>query len=401
MKTKVTIILLFLLAVLISCKKDNQESANRLKLVDYKKIDSKSIQQSCDMINIFSLYSSKINDIKSEIKYNIDIYKVTYKTTYHGKTITASGLISVPQTDEEVPVLSFQNFTNTLYSEAPSKSPNNIVYQSMTTIASMGYVVAIADYPGFGTSEYIKHPYMLKNETTPSVIDMLYAAEEIVKEQKKHINNNLYLIGYSQGAWATINTLQYLETQTDHFKVKCTAAGGGPYNLNIMLDYIMSNNEYSEPYYIANLLNTYTNNYNHNFNLNTIFRSPYNRKVPSLFDGYHSGNQINRDLSTDVKSLFTDSFYKKNYKDSYIKKYLTRNSIEDWELHSAIKLYHGTEDINIPLKMMFDAEHTLKKSSSDNSSVATVILEGESHNSAMLPMIIDAILWFNSTKHNS
>ncbi len=401
MKTRVTIILTLIIITALSCKKDNHESVNRLRLVDYKRIDTKSIRQSNDMINIFSLYSPRIQEIKAEIKYNIDIYRVTYKTKYKGKTITASGLVSVPQTDDKLPVLSFQNFTNTLYSEAPSKSPDNIVYQSMTTIASMGYVVAIADYPGFGISEYIDHPYMLKDETTPSVIDMLYAVEEIINEQKQHINNNLYLIGYSQGAWATINALQFLETQTDHFNVKCTATGGGPYNLNIMLDYIMNNDEYSEPYYIANMFNAYANNYNSSFNLNTIFRSPYNKKIPSLFDGYHTGDQINRDLSVKVKELFTKDFLEISNKDEYIKEYLTKNSIESWNTSSLIKLYHGKDDTSIPQDMMFDAAQTLSEDNTANSSVATITLDGESHNSAMLPMIIDAIIWFNNTKHNS
>ena len=46
-------------------------------------------------------------------------------------------------------------------------------------IASMGYVVVIPDYPGFGESADIPHPYLIKEPTVRSVVDMLFAVREM------------------------------------------------------------------------------------------------------------------------------------------------------------------------------------------------------------------------------
>ena len=40
-----------------------------------------------------------------------------------------------------------------------------LTYQLVEIIASLGYVVVIADYPGFGESSQIPHPYLIKEPT--------------------------------------------------------------------------------------------------------------------------------------------------------------------------------------------------------------------------------------------
>ena len=120
-----------------------------------------------------------VSTLKPLVTSDIDVYKIVYKTTIDGKKINASGLVCVPSNPGEYPVLSFQNGTNTVNAYAPSEFAIDYPYQLIEIIASMGYVVVIADYPGFGESAQIPHPYLVKEPTVRSLVDMLYAVKEL------------------------------------------------------------------------------------------------------------------------------------------------------------------------------------------------------------------------------
>ena len=86
---------------------------------------------------------------------DVTVYKIVYKTTVNNQEINASGLVCVPATPGDYPVLSFQNGTNTVNAYAPSQFPSDYSYQMIELIASLGYIVVISDYPGFGASASI------------------------------------------------------------------------------------------------------------------------------------------------------------------------------------------------------------------------------------------------------
>ncbi|HDJ34282.1 MAG TPA: phospholipase, partial [Bacteroidetes bacterium] len=106
-----------------------------------------------------------------------------------------------------------QNGTNTLLDNAPSTNPNYELYQLLQSVASMGYVVVIADYIGFGASEQIFHPYLHRESTVQCLVDMLRAVDEFWEDVSTEITplNSYYLIGYSQGGWSTLALLSALE----------------------------------------------------------------------------------------------------------------------------------------------------------------------------------------------
>ena len=61
----------------------------------------------------------------------------------------------------------------------PSEFAINYSYQLVEIIASMGYVVVIPDYPGFGASFPMPHPYLIAEPTVTSIVDMFYAVKEL------------------------------------------------------------------------------------------------------------------------------------------------------------------------------------------------------------------------------
>ncbi len=100
------------------------------------------------------------------------------------------------------------------------------------------------DYPGFGESSNISHPYLIKEPTVRSVVDMLYAVKEMVPEELSDliIKDELYIMGYSQGGWATLALHKALEQDYSvDFNLKGSVCGAGPYNLNLIFERISVN----------------------------------------------------------------------------------------------------------------------------------------------------------------
>src|SRR5690554_6643484 len=52
-----------------------------------------------------------IRDIEDRIDHGVVVYRISYRTTYKGEPVVASGLVSAPLSDGTFPVISYQNGT--------------------------------------------------------------------------------------------------------------------------------------------------------------------------------------------------------------------------------------------------------------------------------------------------
>ena len=96
----------------------------------------------------------------------------------------------------------------------------------------------------------------------------------------------------------------------------------GPYDLSgTMVDFYLSINFYSQPYYVANVLFNHLYYYDNLDNLDQYFLPFWADTLPALFDGTHSGNQINSLMPDDPLeillpetiadfSINTDNFFR-------------------------------------------------------------------------------------------
>ena len=291
--------------------------------------------------------------VQERVKHGIIIYKITYKTTFNGESQLASGLVSIPTGEGSFPVISYQNGTNTLHSNAPSVNPNYDYYILLEAIASTGFVISMPDYLGFGSSDNMFHPYLHKESTVQTVLDMLRAVEELATVRAFSLNNDLYLTGYSQGGWATMQVQKAIEDEfSSEFNLKASAPGAGPYDLNFIKTYILSQETYPMPYYFGYLYNGLINLDDEAVPpIGEVFSAPYNSLIPKLFDGSNSGEEINAQLTTEVAELFTENF-RFNYKTDALFNSLTEiledNSIEAWNTSIPTRIIHGKADTYVP-----------------------------------------------------
>ncbi len=392
--------LLFLsviISVVSSCKKEEGP--------DYKNFVSKEfiITYTSDYINNLMNFASTaypdFNDLKPYISHTVDIYKVVYKTEINAKTINASGLICIPSGEGEYPLLCFQNGTNTVNDYAPSEYASNPTYQLVEVIASMGYIVVIPDYPGFGESSDIPHPYLIKEPTVRSIVDMLSAVKEMDPEELPDatIKDAVYLMGYSQGGWATLSLHKALEQDySDDFNLKGSVCGAGPYDLNLLFDGMTSISTYPMPVYIGYIINAYSAYDQFTNPVSDILNEPYASRLENLYNGTLTSDEINNQLTTSVPDLFTSDFlsgFESEAKYASVRTSLTENSISAWETSVPLFLIHGGGDTTVNPLTTENIYDSMIQAGTSSEVCKKEIIPDLDHGDAVVPAMISGLLF--------
>ncbi|MDP2423853.1 MAG: alpha/beta fold hydrolase [Bacteroidales bacterium] len=388
--------------VVISCNKDDDSPIKWL--VSTEKTISYSASNINSLVSMAASMYPEILQLQPHLSGGVDVYKVFYKTDIGSKLINASGLVCVPQNAGQYPVICFQNGSNTLDANAPSNSASSFQFQMIEIVASMGYVVIIPDYPGFGASASIPHPYLVKEPTVKSIINLLRATEEAAGNEIKDIEvkNEYYCIGYSQGGWATMAMHYALEKQYQNdFKLKGSACGAGPYDINFLFSNMIGAPTYPMPIYIGYIVNAYSA-YNQFTNpVSDILNEPYASRLSSLFNGKNDFNQINAQLTTSVSGLITSAFltgYATNTKYESVRNAMTSNSISAWRTEKPLYMFHGGSDTQVNPQVTEYFYNRMITAGSTTANVKKEILAGLDHGDASIPGLIKGLVFINNLR---
>jgi dienelactone hydrolase len=338
------------------------------------------------------------------IKYDTEVQKVVYKTTLKDQNIQASGLVCFPKTPGNYPVLSFQNGTNTLHSDAPTVASDDDLFRIIESIASMGFIVTIPDYIGFGASANLPHPYLDAKSSTQCIIDLLKAEKELETNGKvvAKSTKDLFIFGYSLGGWATMQLQKTIEKNySSEFNLIASSCGAGPYSLEYMNKYILSLDAYPMPYFLAYLFNSYEILGSFSNPLSDFFQEPYATNIPGLFDGEHSGGTINAALTTQLSSLLTPEYraqYATGAKFEQQRTALLANSIVAWNTTTPTKLFHGELDDYIPFSLSEKMLSDFKAKGVPDTRITLTLIPDADHTSGVYATGLQTILWFLSLK---
>jgi dipeptidyl aminopeptidase/acylaminoacyl peptidase len=336
--------------------------------------------------------------LTEKVKYGVKTYTLVYETSFRGKTIKASGLILVPDNlKKSAPLLSIQHGTTFVKDDAPSVSGG---YSGMELFASAGYITLMPDFIGYGESSEIFHPYYDVASSADGVIDMIKSAKTFLIKEKIPFNDKLFLAGYSEGGYVTLAAAKEIDTNQSHgLTVTAVAAGAGGYDLVEMLRGVTTDTYYSYPSYLAFVLMSYNNTYDWKKPLTYFFNDRYAKVLAQYMTGEHDGWFINSKLTTNVKSLFNETFYsnlKKPSGETELKQRLSTNSVSGWKTNIPIRLYHGTKDEIIPYQ---NSEVTLKNFIEAGSKDVTLkLIPGGTHGSSYGPMLQYFVPWFEQMK---
>lgn len=179
---------------------------------------------------------------------DVDVAAITYTTTGpDGASVTASGVVAMPAgTTSYDHLLSIQHGTLDM-EEAPSLQ---LFYYEMMPVVS-GHVVVMADYLGYGASQTAdrQHPYLHARLTGTACADMIEAAREYLRSKSiAEAGNAVELLGYSQGGQATVATQLELESRGWTGRIRKVWAGGGPYDLETLLQAFLNDDGIPDTY---------------------------------------------------------------------------------------------------------------------------------------------------------
>ena len=390
---KIKSYLIIFLLIFSSC--DNSDEITRVHIDTYTKLFTITNDNIITIVQ-----NSEFENLKDYLEYGISLYTITYNTTYKGKNIKASGLVSFPDTDKGMPILNFNHGTTSLHADAPTE--DLIQYSFFSNAASAGYIFVIPDYLGFGVSEDIVHPYYRSDITGQTVVDMIRATKELARIEGYNFNGDVFLSGYSEGGFATMSAHHNMEENNyKGLNLVASAPASGGYDITGMLDYFLSKETYHVPYYIAYVAMGYKTSYDWDLPLSAMFNEPYASLIPSYFNGKYSGYEINSVLTDDLSLLLTSNFRNNINSDPDLKIIVDafeENSLNNWIPKKKMLMYHGTDDITVPYQNSVDTYNNFVSLGADKSIIEFIQLQGENHSSGSIPYIIDLFDRFNELK---
>jgi pimeloyl-ACP methyl ester carboxylesterase len=375
-----------------SCSKDETMKDNEEQLEWIYSISSDAIQS-------FLTMAGQV-EAASLINYSVDIYRFEYPMVYREQQIIASGIIGVPQTTGgSFPVLCFQHGTLVTKMEAPSLSVNTPQNLTIAGLAGAGYILLIPDLIGFGAADNFFHPYLVKQSNVNAVDAMLQAIRDLPGGSFGNtvVNDSLFLTGYSQGGWLTLALLEQLEQNSSHsWNIIATACGAGPYNPELVLDYVLNSDTYLKPFFLPYVMLSFIEDGTIYGNMNKYFKEPYATRIPDLYNGIKTGNEIDAALTTNPQELFTAEMfnYKSNPEFEEITNSFEKNRVTSWNTSASLLFIHGADDVYIPQILSDSIYNDFIDAGALN--VEYEIITGADHNSAAAPAIGRSLIWFDS-----
>lgn len=261
-------------------------------------------------------------------RYGVQTYRLTYLTLDGlGHETLASALVAVPQKPANAvsPVVSYQHGTLTRDSEAPSNRAD--AGGPEVALASQGYIVLAPDYVGYGVTKGAAHPYLLSAPSASVVIDLLTAAKYWRQTRQLRDNQQLFLVGYSEGGFVTMAAHRALQLigNVHLADLVLSAPGAGPYNVGLTLDESLKQVREANP-----LLGALIN--------------PGFLKLLSAADR----NNVRDQLVQQLLGSDTDVVFMTNALDNYLADDRTAieqvSDVYDWRPVATVKLFHGRDD---------------------------------------------------------
>lgn len=384
-------------SVFYSCKYDvafHNDDSFRGEIVSTELLEHYTTSESTDYILGFD---SALN--MYPVNYEIEIYKVIYKTIdANGDETTASGTVVIPlNSTDKFPLCSYQHGTTIAKDEVPSAGTDELVLGVIFSVA--GYVMSIPDYLGLGDGEGL-HPYChAKTEATASV-DLLRAARQICTDKNVLLNNQLFLFGYSQGGHATMALTREIQLyHADEFTITASAPMSGPYDMSgAQTDMVLSDEPYGAPYYLPYLMFAYNEVYKMYDDYSDYLVSPYDELLPPLFDGTHSGWEVDEvmpDVPKDIiKPEVLDDFI--NNPENPFRIALEENDlIYNWVPDCKLRMYYCEGD---ELVTYLNSIHANEKFLAGGATDVTLLSAGaaNSHTTCAEPCFVSVRIWFDS-----
>ncbi|MBT5925789.1 MAG: prolyl oligopeptidase family serine peptidase [Verrucomicrobia bacterium] len=370
--------------------------SERGKLVSAELLDEVSAFQ----LN-FALALSGIDSLTAE--QGVKIYKVKYETIdAHGNSTTASGQVALPESKtESLPIASYQHGTVTDREDVPSRFGfTNLESLVGAIMASSGYIGIAPDYLGLGDSPGL-HPYIIAKPTATSVVDMIRSARTLAEQESYTINEQLFLFGYSEGGYATMAAHREIENlHSQEFTVTASVPMAGPYDVSgALVNTMLSDQPYSNPFYLAYIILAYHDVYGLFENAGEIFSDTYAPRVEAYLRGESSFESLNSSLPKIPGQMLNPIFVTEFTEDPNhpVRLLLEQNDLVQWAPEAPIRLIHCSGDLTVPFENSQLAFDHFKGLGLESIELINPFAAGD-HSQCILPALVNAKTWIDGLK---
>ncbi|MBT6438346.1 MAG: T9SS type A sorting domain-containing protein [Flavobacteriales bacterium] len=318
----------------------------------YAQLLSDSLMISYTQQQVDSIYTSAgIPSFVGQTNYDVNVYKILYETTgATGAVTTASGALFLPENVScGLPIISYQHGTLANESGLPSKLGGEALIG--TIAASHGYAVVMPDYIGMGDSPGF-HPYCHAQTEANAVLDIIRSGKLFCNSNGYALNDQIFLMGYSQGGHATMAAIKEIELNySSEFNVVASVPMAGPYDISgVQRELLENDSVYSQPGYLPYIIMGYNEVYDLYDSLQEVFAPPYDSILATLFDGTNGMGTINGYLPSIPKNMIDSAYFANFLADSLhpFKEALRDNDLYNWVPQTHIRMAHCAGDNVVP-----------------------------------------------------
>ncbi len=396
MKLLILISALFLFSC--SDKAKGTEDPEPSRVLKFEKLDEKSRD---DILDTLSAFGDAINPIVAGVlfKYGADLYEVEYLTTApDGREVVASGTITLPQNNElNFPYLSYQHGTVFAVDEVSSVEGADGADGLISIIASsMGYIVFTPDYLGFGASGDEVHPFVHKSLGVNSR-DFLAAGKQILDSIGFKGNDSLFIMGYSEGGYATLSLQEELSTNPlPDVDLIASAPMAGPYDMSgTMYDYMINSDSLPFPSYLPYALYGYHSVYDLWDDASLFFKAPFDSIMANGIDRSLGGGELNDIFPTSAEQLLSDSAYSvfSSNENNQLLEILKENDLTNFIPSVPTSFFHCNDDEIIPVA---NSQIAYDKMLAAGAPVELVLKDYGDHVGCAGQIVLDAIFWLGT-----
>jgi hypothetical protein len=326
-----------------------------------------------DVISYELMETNTLSDMQSQLeaqglppdlygcRYGVKIYRVLYQTiTPLGDSTAASGAVAIPIGDLcRMPLANYSHGT-VLDKEGV---PSFLSYEAQIgrLFACRGIVVSMPDYLGLGLGTGL-HPYVHAKSEASATIDMLRAIRLLQADLSFALNDQLFLLGYSQGGHACMATHREIDLfHSAEFTVTASAPMSGPYDISgVQSQYLIDDVPYSSPAYLPYVIYSYKEYYPALFDtVQYIFAPPYDVTLPPYFDGTHSFGNANAVCAPIPNDMILPAVFDEflSMPDHPFWVALRDNDVYDWVPQAPIRMYYcmGDEQVHYMNALVADS----------------------------------------------
>lgn len=304
--------------------------------------------------------TTAVNILQSLLRYGNQSRVTEIVGTYESldknwNLITLSGKVMLPKGKRPKRMILVSHYTVCSNAEAPSNC-----FSLEGVLVKLGYGLVIPDYQGYGVTANQIHPYLVMDITALNVIHMYLAVREWLKAvDMEPENDDIYLMGYSQGGANTMAVEHLIETQycypeyKDYIKVHRVFAGGGPYDVKATYERFVNTDTAGYPVAVPLVLQGMILGNNLNVKIEDMMQGWMCDKMDEWINSKrYTSAQINAMIDTHVthEILTPEAMQQKSDKVAELYKAMTMNSIisYNWSPEASVYIFHSMDDETVP-----------------------------------------------------